>query len=321
MSKVLFLNGNDQRIADIFCERAPKGFEIACASSKLSDEEKIELLQDVEFVMLHPGIISGKVLREAKALKLIQLLTAGYDKVDMDTAQELNIPVATNGGANSWAVAEHSVALLLALYKRLIQCDQSVRAGKWRQAINGFNTFEVAGKTVGIIGAGNIGRKVARRLKAFETNIIYYDPFPAAELETELGARKVSLEELVRTADIISLHVPLLKETWGLVGKREFALMKPAAVIINTCRAEIVDQDAFFAALQSRKIAGAGLDVFYQEPAPADDPFLQLDNVIVSPHTAGHALEGWNRRISFAWENIQRVAAGQVPASIVRVDS
>jgi phosphoglycerate dehydrogenase-like enzyme len=195
-----------------------------------------------------------------------------------------------------------------------------VREGQWRQAIDGFNTFEVAGKTVGIIGAGNIGRKVARRLKAFETNIIYYDPFTAADIETELGARKVSLEELVSIADIISMHAPLIKDTWGLVGKREFSLMKSTAVIINTCRAELVDQEAFFEALQSKKIAGAGLDVFYKEPAPADDPFLRLDNVVVSPHTAGHAWEGWYRRISFAWENIQRVAAGQAPASVARVE-
>lgn len=320
MSKVLFLNGNDQRVADIFCEIAPKGFEISYASSKFSDEDKISLMQDVEYVVLHPGVISGKVLREAKSLKLIQSLTAGYDKIDMLAAKELNIPVATNGGANSWAVAEHSIALLLALYKRLIQCDKSVREGKWRQAINGFDTFEVAGKTVGIIGAGNIGRKVARRLKPFETNIIYYDPFPAADIEAELGARRVSLEELVSTADIISMHAPLLKETWGLVGKREFSLMKPTAVIINTCRAELVDQEAFLEALKSKKIAGAGLDVFFKEPVLADDPFLKLENVVVSPHTAGHACEGWNRRISFAWQNIQRVASGQAPASVARIE-
>ncbi|SMC45368.1 NAD(P)-dependent oxidoreductase [Sporomusa malonica] len=320
MGKVLFLNGNDQRVVDIFCEMAPDGFEISYASSKLSDEEKINLMQDVEYVMLHPGVISGRVLQEAKSLKLIQSLTAGYDKIDMNTAKELNIPVATNGGANSWAVAEHSIALLLALYKRLINCDKSVREGKWRQAINGFDTFEVAGKTVGIIGAGNIGRKVARRLKAFETDIIYYDPFPATDIETELGARRASLEELVSTADIISIHAPLLKDTWGLVGKREFSLMKPTSVIINTCRAELVDQEAFFEALQSKRIAGAGLDVFFKEPAPADDPFLKLENVVVSPHTAGHTCEGWNRRISFAWQNIQRVAAGQAPLSIARID-
>lgn len=318
MSKVLFLNGNAQRVADIYCEMAPEGFEAIYASSKVSEEEKINLIKDVEYVMLHPGIISGRVLREAKSLKLIQSLTAGYDKIDIMTAEELNIPVATNGGANSWSVAEHSIALLLALYKRLIECDKSVRQGTWRQPINGFNTFDVAGKTVGIIGAGNIGRKVARRLKPFETDIIYCDPFPAPDIEQELGARKVNLEELVSSADIISMHAPLLEETRGLVGKKEFALMKPTTVIVNTCRAELVDKDAFFEALQTKKIAGAALDVFYTEPTTPDDLFLTLDNVIVSPHTAGHACEGWYRRISFAWENIKKVAAGEAPASIVK---
>ncbi|EGO64823.1 NAD(P)-dependent oxidoreductase [Acetonema longum] len=319
-SKVVFFNGNAQRVADIFCAMAPEGFEIAYASSKLSEEEKIKLLQGVEYVMLHPGVISGQILREAKSLKLIQSLTAGYDKIDLKAAKELNIPVATNGGANSWAVAEQSIALLLALYRRLIQCDKSVREGKWREAISGFNTFEIAGKTVGIIGAGNIGRKVARRLKAFEADIIYYDPSVATDIETELGARKVSIEELASAADIISLHAPLLKDTWGLLGKHEFSLMKPSAVIVNTSRAELIDQEAFLGALQSRRIAGAALDVFYQEPVLADDLFLKLDNVIVAPHTAGHTSEGWTRRIDFAWKNIQRVAGGQEPLSAARKD-
>ncbi len=317
MNKVVFFNGNDQRVADIFGEMVPEGFEAVVASSEWSDADKIELLADVEYVVLHPGVVSGEVLRKSQSLKLIQSLTAGYDKIDIVTAKKLNIPVATNGGANSWAVAEHSVALLLALYKRLIYCDLSTRCGEWRKAINGFDTFEVAGKTVGIIGAGNIGCKVARILKGFEAKIIYSSPKRSVEIETELEARLVTLDELVSTADIISMHAPLLNSTWGMIGKREISLMKPTTVIINTCRAELADETALFDALQNKKIAGAGLDVFYKEPAPKEDPFLKLDNVVVSPHTAGHTAEGWYRRIGFAWKNIQRVANGQAPLAVV----
>lgn len=319
MSKVILFNGNDQRVTDIFRDLAPTGFEIACYSSRLSDDEKIYLIRDAEYLVLHPATLAAKVLREAKSLRLLQLLTAGYDKIDLTLSGELGIPVATNGGANSWAVAEHSIALLLTLYKRLVVCDKSVRQGKWRQEVNGFNTFEVAGKTIGIIGAGNIGRKVARRLKAFETDIIYYDPISAPDIEKELGARKVSLDELVRQADIISMHAPLLPETRGLIGSREFSLMKPTAVLINTCRAELVDEEALLIALTDGQIAGAGLDVFYQEPISPDNLLLKLENVILSPHTAGHAAEGWARRINFAWENIQRVEVGENPISLARL--
>ena len=320
MSKVLLINGQSQQVADTFNALAPAGFETAWIAASLSDAEKIEHLRDVEFVVLHPAAISGAVLRGAKSLRLIQLLAAGYEKVDMPVAAELGIPVATNGGANAWAVAEHAIALMLALYKRLIPCDRSVRAGEWRKSANGFNTFEMAGKTVGIIGAGNIGRKVARRAKAFETNLVYYDACNVPEIESELGARKVSLAELVSTSDIITLHAPLLKETRGLIGAREFAAMKPGAILVNTSRAELVNESALIDALQERKIAGAGIDVYYQEPVRTDHPLLTMDNVVLTPHTAGHAFEGWARRCRFSWENIQRVTRGERPTFVARME-
>ena len=320
MSKVLLINGQGQPVADTFAALAPAGFETAWIPNTLSDAEKIEHLRDVEFAVLHPAALSGAVMRAVPSLRLIQLLAAGYEKVDMPVAAERGLPVATNGGANAWAVAEHTLALILALYKRLLPCDRAVRAGEWRKAANGFNTFELAGKTVGVIGAGNIGRKVARRAKAFETEILYFDACSVPEIEKELGARKVSLEELVATADVITLHAPLLKETRGLIGTREFAAMKPGTILINTSRAELVDEQALIDALREKKIAGAGIDVYYQEPVRPDHPLLSLDNVVLTPHTAGHAFEGWARRCKFAWENIQRVSRGEPPTFVVRVE-
>ena len=320
MSKVLLINGQGQQVADTFNALAPAGFEIAWIPASLSDAEKIAHLRDVEFVVLHPAALSSTVIGEAKALRLIQLLAAGYEKVDIRAAAERGIPVATNGGANAWAVAEHTIALMLALYKRLIPCDRSVRAGEWRKSANGFNTFEMAGKTIGIIGAGNIGRKVAHRLKAFETNILYYDAGTVPEIEEKLGARKVSLDELVAQSDIITLHAPLLKETRGLLGTSQFAMMKPGTILVNTSRAELIDETALITALMEKKIAGAGIDVYYQEPVSTNHPLLNLDNVILTPHTAGHAFEGWNRRCRFSWENIQRVRAGEMPTFTVRTE-
>ncbi len=318
MSKVLFFSGQPQQVADMFMEKSPAGFTATAASSRLSAAEKIELIQGVQYLVLHPAELANEVLREGRHLRLIQLLTAGYDKVNLQLANELGIPVANNGGANSWSVAEHAIGLVLAIYKKLIQSDESVRAGTWRKPINGFNTFEVAGKTVGVLGAGNIGSKVARRLKGFETNILYYDVCQALHLEQELGAKKAGLDELLSEADIISIHLPLLPETRGLINKEKLALMKKTAVLINTSRAEVVDEQALIVALREQRILGAGLDVFHHEPVKSDNPLLELENVILSPHTAGHGYEGWGRRFQVAWENIQTVEDGQPPRYLVK---
>jgi phosphoglycerate dehydrogenase-like enzyme len=316
MHKVLFLTGQNEQVANIFCEKAPGDFTVSWRPIDLNDDEKAALIKDVEFLVIHPAVISDSVLHKAKSLRLIQLLAAGYDKINLNLTAELGIPVATNGGANSWAVAEHCIGLLLALYKRLIPCDLSVREGKWRRGFSGFDTFEVAEKTVGLIGAGNIGRKVARRFKSFETRILYCDVQPAPDIENELDARKVSLDELLRESDIITIHLPLFRETRTLIGQQELSLMKPTSVLLNTSRGPIVDEKALIAALTEKRIAGAGLDVFDAEPISMDNPLLKLENVVLSPHIAGSSYEAWFRRTRFAWENIRRVASGEHPLSL-----
>jgi len=317
--KVLFISGQKEWVADILRETMPpEGFELNWIPYSASEEEKLPLVQEADFLVLHPAAISENLFRSAKKLRLLQLLTAGFDKIDLELAKELNVPVATNGGANSWAVAEHAVALLLCLYKQLLHCDRATREGSWRKGIAGKTIHEITGKTVGLVGAGNIGRKVARRLAAFEAKIIYYDVIQAEEIERDLGARRVELDELFREADIITLHVPSTEQTRGLVNRERLAMMKPTAVLINTSRGDVVDEAALVEALREGRIAGAGLDVFCEEPLPAGSPLAELDNVVLSPHIAGHSYEGWYHRSRFAWQNIQRVAAGQEPLSIAR---
>lgn len=321
MQRVFFINGQNQWVAEVFEKAAPpQGFSVDWCPLKATDSDKIPYLQAADFLVLHPAELPTDLQRSATNVKLIQLLTAGYDKIDLRLAGEMGTPVATNGGANSWAVAEHAVALLLSLYKRLTHCDRSVREGRWRQPITGFNTFEVARKTVGLIGAGNIGQKVARRLFAFECRVLYYDVIQVPEIEEELGAKRVSLEELYRQADIISLHVPSLPETRGLINRDTLNMMKPTAVLLNTSRGAAVVEEDLIQALKEKKIAGAGLDVFVKEPLPSDHPFSTLENVVLSPHSAGNSYEGWFRRSQFAWENIQRVSAGLPPFSIARLE-
>ncbi|SKA16900.1 2-hydroxyacid dehydrogenase [Consotaella salsifontis] len=306
------------RVADIFRSAVPTDFEVFFLPMSATEEEKIAAVRDAEFIVLQPADISSTVIGECRKLRLLQLLGAGYDQIDLGAVAERGALVATNGGANAWAVAEHTIAMLLALYRRLTACDASVRAGTWRRPATEFGTFEVAGKTLGIAGAGTIGKKVAHRLKAFETEIVYFDPVARPELEQQLQARRVSLEELLRVSDIVSLHLPLTKETANLIGREQLALMKANAVLLNPSRGEIVDEAALVEALREGRIAGAGLDVFQREPVAPDNPLLRLDNVVLSPHSAGHSYEGWFRRSSFSWENIQRVVSGEMPTSIAR---
>ena len=315
MHRVLFINGQSGDVADIVKSSTPDGFSLEICPNNLSEEEKMARVKEADFLVLHPAELCRTELQNATNLRHVQLLTAGYDKVDLAAAAEFGITVATNGGANAWAVAEQAIALLLCLYKRLIQCDQSVRAGTWRKPITGMNTFELAGKTVGLLGVGNIGSKVAKRLQAFETRIVYHDRFRKPGDE---DWESVSLETLLRESDVLSVHVPLTAETQGMIGADQLALMKPNAVIINTSRAEVFDEAALEEALRTRRIAGAGLDVFHQEPVSPANGLLALDNVVLAPHSAGHSYEGWFRRSQFAWKNIQRTVAGETPLSLAR---
>ena len=319
MKKVVFIYGGGDRVKDTFCKNIPAGFEVVCLPKEASDADKTSALAEAEYLVLHPAVIADELLQKSSKLKLVQLLTAGFDKMNIGLCKEKGIMVATNGGANSWSVAEHSVALLLGVYRRIVDCDKATRAGFWRKPIPEFTQFEIAGKTVAVLGAGNIGRRAAKRYKAFDADILYYDVAVSEYMEKELGAKKATIEEIARTADVISIHLPLFDSTRGIIGKKEFDLMKPEMVIINTGRAEIIDESALVEALQQKKIMAAGLDVFHEEPINLDNPLLKMDNVLLSPHMAGHSSEGWTRRCAIAWENIQLIAKGEVPKSQLKL--
>jgi phosphoglycerate dehydrogenase-like enzyme len=248
----------------------------------------------------------------------VQLLSAGYDMLDLPLLRELNLPLANNAGANSYAVADHAVLAMLALYRRLFAGDASVRQGRWQAEIDGTNTYEMANKLVGIVGLGNIGRKVARRVQAFDANVQYHNRTRlAAGEERELNVRWVPLDDLFRTSDIVSLHTPLDEQSRGMVNAERLAMMKPTATLINTARGEVVDQPALIDALRTKRILGAGLDAFDPEPLPGDSPLRDLDNVVLSPHSAGTTWDTWTRRGDFAYGNFQRVWSGAPADALV----
>lgn len=278
-----------------------------------------EALDGTEFLVGFVGPLPAEAWAAAKSLKLIQLLSAGYDSFQIDRARELGVPVATNGGANAIAVAEHAVMLMLATLRRLVPLDRDVRQGKWKQSQRGDLIYhELSGKAVGLVGMGTIGRQVVRRLRGWDVDI-YYDDVRRLSVEEERAHSLTYLpfDELVASVDVLSLHLPLLPETRGIIGDRELAKVRPGCILVNTARGELVDEDALVAALRSGSLAGAGLDVFAQEPPRPDHPLFAMENVVVTPHSAGPTWESWPRRFANAYANVERVAAGEQPLWVI----
>jgi phosphoglycerate dehydrogenase-like enzyme len=310
-TKIVFSPPMPKDIMDECRAMVPQGFEMAVVERGV--EGGLEAHRDAEyFVGFARGDMGPQFYAALPKLKLIQLISAGYDRLDVAAAKQAGVPVANNGGANSTAVAEHTWLLILGVLKRLAWQHNNVVAGKWRIGDLAENRlYEVEGKTLGIVGLGTIGKKVARRAHGFDMPVIYYDTVRLTEdQESALGVRFVLLDELLRTADVVSLHVPLNAATKSLMSARQFGLMKPSAILINTCRGPVVDEDALNQALVSGQIAGAGLDVMAEEPGKPGHPLYTAPNITITPHMAGPTWENWPKAFRNAFDNIQRVARG-----------
>ena len=313
--KVVFFTNIDAELRQVVADKALPGMDVVTAPADMDDDEKIELVRDADFIMLFPGKISDRVLQAATKCKLIQLLSAGYDEMNLPLAEDLGIAVANNGGANRVAVAEHTLMLMLATHRRMMFYANNVKAGRWKQEQDRkIDVFELEGKTLGLIGMGNIGRQVARRAAAFDMELQYYDKYhPLTPVEEEtIGIKAVDMDTLLQTSDVVSTHVPLTRETYGMIGKRELELMKPTGVVINTSRGGVIEETALAEALISGTIAAAGLDVMEHEPPDPNDPLLQIENLVITPHTAGPTLESIPKRAANGFENIQHVWSGQL---------
>ena len=313
--KVVFFTNIDAELRQVVADKALPGMDVVTAPADMDDDEKIELVKDADFIMLFPGKISDRVLQAATKCKLIQLLSAGYDEMNLPLAEDLGIAVANNGGANRVAVAEHTLMLMLATHRRMMFYANNVKAGRWKQEQDRkIDVFELEGKTLGLIGMGNIGRQVARRAAAFDMELQYYDKYhPLTPVEEEtMGIKAVDMDTLLQTSDVVSTHVPLTRETYGMIGKRELELMKPTGVVINTSRGGVIEETALAEALISGTIAAAGLDVMEHEPPDPNDPLLQIENLVITPHTAGPTLESIPKRAANGFENIQHVWSGQL---------
>ena len=296
----------------------PPGMELVVVDP--GKPEFYDAAADAEYYLGSPRTgIGNEFFRAAPRLKLVQLTSAGYDRVDVEAARKAKVPVANNGGANSVAVAEHAVMLMLAVLKKLVYHHNNVAAGTWRAAdFASLRTYEVEGKRLGIVGLGNIGKKVARRVQGFDMDVRYFDILRLTEdQEDALGVRFMLFTELLRTSDVVTLHVPLNDVTRKMMSTREFAMMKRTAAVINTCRGPVVDEAALHQALTSGTIAAAGLDVLVEEPPAPNHPLFSLPNVTLSPHSAGPTWDNWTKAYRNGFDNIQRMEAGRAPLWVV----
>jgi len=284
----------------------------------ISEQAIINEVHDAFAIILRSRAkITSRIIEAAPRLKVISRTGAGYDNIDVKAATQHGVMVCNLPGVNSVSVAEHTIALMLALVKQIFKMDNYVRNSQWHKR-NELIAEEMAGKTVGIVGLGKIGREVLVRCKAMGMNILGYDPYVDKKYFSYNDVQFCnSLEEIFSKADIVTLHVPNMFETRQMVTKRLIDLMKPTAYIINTSRGEVIDQDALVEALKERRIAGAALDVFHKEPIEPDNPLLILDNVILTPHVAALTKESGVKMAVEAVKQVIEYLEGRLPKYIV----
>lgn len=305
-------------IRDAAMKQVPSGFQLELCESATDAGTRRDRVAEADYLMLY-GVGFDDV-DVANRVRLLQILSAGYDRLDVPALTAKGIPLATNGGANAPTVAEHALMLMLAVYRKLPLHHGELVGGNWLGHREALRMFELRGKRVGIVGFGKIGREVARMVRGFLAEPVYADVMAAdPDVERELGARRVELDELLATSDIVTLHTPLTDGSRGLMDATAFRAMKSSAVLINTSRGEIVVEDDLVEALRSGEIAGAGLDVFETEPL-GTSPLAGMNTVVMTPHTAGTTIDTWWRRLDFAFGNIGRVSAGEAPGFVVNPD-
>ena len=285
----IFADRHPENLRQLVRSQIPDSeFEVIPMSYSEPIEEQIKKFADAEAAFFAPGrFLDDRVIEAGKRMKLMQLWSSGYDKFNIAASQEFGVPVANNGGANKIAVAEHTMLLILSIYKRIIDSHQRTVTGNWAGNSHGMDMFTLYNKTVGLIGLGNIGLEVARRCRAFGTKVLYFDKQRRGIGEEYIeGVEFASIDRILEEADIISPHLHYSTETENIINADSIAKMKQGAVIINVSRGELVDTDAVLDALESGQLGGAGFDVYRQEPTKAGDPLLEHPKVICTPHMA-----------------------------------
>ncbi|MBP1911428.1 D-2-hydroxyacid dehydrogenase [Thermococcus stetteri] len=269
------------------------GFEVVY--EEYPDKDRlVELVKDVDAIIVRSKPkITRKVIEAAPKLKVIGRAGVGLDNIDLKAAEERGIKVVNSPGASSRSVAELAIGLIFNVARKIAFADRKMREGIWakKQAMG----VELEGKTIGVVGFGRIGYQVAKIANALGMKVLLYDPYPTEERAREVGGKFVDLETLLKESDVVTLHVPLVDATYHLINEERLRLMKPTAILINAARGAVVDTSALVKALQEGWIAGAGLDVYEEEPLPKDHPLTKLDNVVLTPHIGASTVEAQMR--------------------------
>ena len=292
---------------------SPELFSIKLADLSSPDENQYEQLFRTNAIIGQKINLSDDQYEAAGNLKIIQTLSAGFEHIDLTKAKKHNIYVANNNGANAESVAEHVLMLILALYRQLLFHHNSIKQGTW--TCLKYQNRGLSGKSLGIFGLGNTGKALARRATAFGVKILYFDILRQTNTEKELGLEFVFPEELLKKSDILSYHVPKTSYTRHLINRNSLDKMKDGALLINASRGDVHDENALYEALVSKKLSGAGLDVFEKEPLPKISPICKLDNVVLTPHSAPDR-ECYTRTIRNAFDNLTRVSKGEKPLAL-----
>lgn len=292
-----------------------RGFEVTLCPTRvnLSEDELIERLQGVDVFMCGLGKITRRVLDNAPQLKLVAKFGVGLESVDILACTEHGVPVANSPGSATDAVAEFTVALMLAAARGVVENDRRVHSGWWGRTLG----VTLYGKTLGIVGFGAIGRRVAQSVAGFNMRVIAYAPHPKPELAASYGVELVSMERIAAESDFITFHVPYSKDTDKLINADFLARMKDGAILINASRGGVLDEQALYEALKSGHLRAAALDVHSSEPMDPNDPLLTLDNCIMTSHNAASSLEGRNALMEFCVQNVLDIMDGVAPKGLV----
>jgi len=276
-----------------------------------------EQLREATAVVVSMEAVNDAYLAKALKLKVVSRFGVGYDTVDVEACTRRKVYVTHTPDVLSAAVADITWALILGFMRRIPEADRFTRE-EWGKRARGFPFgWDLPGKTLGFLGLGRIGAEAAKRAQGFDVKMIYHDPVPRPDLEKLYGIKPVGFEELLRASDILSIHVPLLPSTRHIIGRKELAMMKPTALIVNTSRGPVIDQDALTEALKEKRIAGAALDVFEVEPIPLTHPLLKLDNLVVTPHIASATRETRRRMAERCAESVRALLEGKRPPFMV----
>ena len=272
-----------------------------------TEQMLVNALQGVDAFFAGSEYVTRGLLEQVPSLKLVQRIGVGYDKVDVQAGTDLGVMVAITPGTLSEAVAEHTFALMLAVAGGIPRYDREVKAGQWNVGLRA----DLFGATLGILGVGRIGREVVKRAQAFGMQVLAYDPVWDEQFARQYGVVRGGFHEVLAAADLIVLCLPLTAETRGLIGEEALRVVKPTAFLINTARGAVVDESAICQALAEGRLAGYATDVFTTTPPPVDDPLLQLDNVVVTPHVAAASRQANVRTNRLAAECVGRILTGQ----------